>query len=83
MFSPDQGLGLNLVRYIIPGGASLNLNPQLMFCPERSTPRFLRHPSGLFNWFADPHQRAALVAAKALEAYVFYAVANSPPWWLK
>ena len=82
VFSRKKGLGLNIVRYLIPAGANFDYSPQLLALPERAVPGFLPSPDGPYNWSADPHQRAVLFAAKRYGANIFDAISFSPPWWM-
>lgn len=84
LFSPTLGLGLNVVRYFIPGGE----NPDPTHVPGRTTPHYSRPPEsfqpepGVWKWSADLKQRLLLKEAQARGADTFEAFSNSPPYWM-
>ena len=83
LFSPLNGLGLNIVRYHIGGG--LNPNWQAIGCgPQRpGSPLPLYQPSpGVWDWTVDGNQRWLAQAAQARGANLFLAYASAPPYWM-
>lgn len=84
-YSPRRGLGLNIVRYNIPGGR----DPSVTLEASRSTSANLFFPSGYrpkperdYDWSVDANQRVMLLEALKRGANTFEAIAYSPPWWM-
>ncbi len=84
---PDSGLGLNVARYNIGGGA----NPDREACPKLPGKRaqpwaemegFQTGPGAAFNWSRDASQRRMLREARRRGADIFEAFSNSAPWWM-
>ena len=82
LFDNTTGLGLNIVRYLIPGGKNDSLSPQLQWNPERSVPGFWMGPDEPYDWSADDRQRNALFEAIRRGVDTAEAVTFSPPWWM-
>lgn len=80
LFDPRKGLGMNIVRYNIGGGADLTFDTNLR--PFGDVPGFKRGPNEPYNWTADKRQRAVLFAAREKGANIFEAFNNSPPHWM-
>ena len=84
LFDPDKGLGLNIVRYNIGGGADLAVDSHLRDQPAAflAVPGFRAAPTSDYDWSADMAQRAILFGAKKRGADLFEAFSNSPPPWM-
>ena len=82
-FDPDQGLGLNFVRYNIGGGENpLYAAPNQTYLEFRTAvPGFLR-VDGTYDWSADAAQRYVLQDAIKRGANLTEAFSNSPPYWM-
>jgi hypothetical protein len=80
LFDPRKGLGMNIVRYNIGGGADLTFDTNLR--PFGDVPGFKSGPNEPYDWTADKRQRAVLFAARDKGANVFEAFNNSPPHWM-
>lgn len=81
----QKGLGLNIVRYNIGGGAHPNTGKRFKkhkYARYRLIPGFKDGPKGPYKWGRDPRQRTVLLGAKARGANTFVAFSNSPPWWM-
>ena len=80
LFSPTQGIGLNVVRYNI-GGVTPGDTCSSNFRPGGAVPSF--EPSdGSYDWSADPAQLWWLQQAQDLGANQLAGVAYSPPAWM-
>ena len=82
LFDNKTGLGLNIVRYVIPGGKNDSLSPQMQYTPERSVPGFWMGPDEPYDWSADDRQRNSLFEAIRRGVDVVEAITFSPPWWM-
>lgn len=80
LFDPRKGLGMNIVRYNIGGGADLTIDTNLR--PFGDVPGFKAGPNEPYDWTADKRQRAVLFAARDKGANIFEAFNNSPPPWM-
>jgi O-glycosyl hydrolase len=82
LYSPTNGLGLNIVRYNF--GGSADPNPIAAMRPGGAVPTFYQRDNGTsaYDWTVDKGQRALLEDAKARGADVFEAQLNSPPYWM-
>lgn len=80
LFDPRKGLGMNIVRYNIGGGADLTFDKNLR--PFGDMPGFKAGPNEPYDWTADKRQRAVLFAAREKGANIFEAFNNSPPHWM-
>ncbi len=80
LFSLEDGLGLNVVRYDIGAASPLDVC-RLAQRTGAAVPTFEPLP-GVYDWSADPNQRGMLQAAKALGANRFEAIAYSAPAWM-
>ncbi|WP_283655948.1 glycoside hydrolase [Paenibacillus sp. RC334] len=78
MFSPTNGLGLNVIRYNIGGGE----NPSSKYLEYRKAVPGYQPSQGVYDWNADANQRYMLQAAKSYGVNVFEAFANSAPYWM-
>ncbi|TKH41394.1 hypothetical protein C1I60_18565 [Paenibacillus terrae] len=78
MFSPTNGLGLNVIRYNIGGGE----NPSSQYLEYRKAVPGYQPSQGGYDWNADANQRYMLQAAKSYGVNVFEAFANSAPYWM-
>lgn len=86
LFSPSSGLGLNYLRYNIPGGNDplcgtggshyACITPWYHGVPGYET------SSGTFDWTQDASQRWVATHAQSLGANLFEAVSYSPPYWM-
>ncbi|KAF0417822.1 glycoside hydrolase family 30 [Gigaspora margarita] len=78
-FDPEKGLGLNVIRFVIPGGD----NPTHHHIrPEGNVPGYWPCSTCNFNFSADEHQRWALFASLKRGANIFEANSASPPYWM-
>lgn len=77
-FDPDKGLGLNVVRYDIPGGE----NPMYNFVDLRATIPSYEPELGNFTWSVDAAQLWFLRAAISRGVQFKEAFTNSPPYWM-
>ena len=82
LFSPRLGLGLTVLRYIIPAGYNPEYSPQLDWSPERSVPGYRMSAFEGYDWSADPNQRAFMDWAISYGADVVDVSSFSPPWWM-
>ncbi|KAH7302051.1 hypothetical protein KP509_23G054100 [Ceratopteris richardii] len=80
LFDLDKGLGMNIARYNIGGGANPELNERLR--PFGCMPGFKPGPTVAYDWSADSRQRTILLGARDRGATVFEAFSNSPPHWM-
>lgn len=80
LFNPKKGLGMNIVRYNIGGGADLTFDTNLR--PFGDIPGFKSGPDAPYDWSADKRQRDVLFAARERGANIFEAFNNSPPCWM-
>ncbi|KAL2645019.1 hypothetical protein R1flu_012606 [Riccia fluitans] len=80
LFDQQKGLGLNIARYNIGGGADLSVDTNLR--PFADIPGFLPSADGKYDWSADERQRNVLLGAKARGVEKFEAFSNSPPRWM-
>eukprot|EP00250_Pteridium_aquilinum_P010773 c19620_g1_i1 orf=33-1832(+) len=80
LFDLKTGLGLNIVRYNIGGGADPGLNEYLR--PFGHVPGLKPGPGTSFDWSADERQQRVLFGARDRGANVFEAFSNSPPYWM-
>lgn len=78
VFSPTNGLGLNIARYNI--GGSENPEHEHMR-PGGEVPGFQVVP-GVYDWSADAGQRAVLKGAIDRGVNITEAFSNSPPYWM-
>ncbi|MDN8588502.1 hypothetical protein B2I21_30605 [Chryseobacterium mucoviscidosis] len=78
MFSPTNGLGLNVLRYNIGGGDNPSSN---VLEYRKAVPGYQPSP-GVYDWNADANQRYMLQAAKSYGVNVVEAFANSAPYWM-
>ncbi|MDK8191926.1 RICIN domain-containing protein [Paenibacillus sp. UMB7766-LJ446] len=78
MFSPTNGLGLNVLRYNIGGGDNPISN---VLEYRKAVPGYQPSP-GVYDWNADANQRYMLQAAKSYGVNVVEAFANSAPYWM-
>jgi len=79
VFDPEEGLGLNIVRYNIGGGE----NPRYNFMPSwRAVPGFKAERDEPYQWGADPGQRWVLLESIKRGVTIAEAFSNSPPWWM-
>ncbi len=82
LFDPEQGLGLNIIRYNIGGGDAPDHN-HMGYGKEMEG--FKPSESGPYDWTADANQRSVLdaaIARIAAEELVLEAFSNSPPYWM-
>lgn len=80
LFDPMKGLGLNIVRYNIGGGANPDLNEYLR--PFGHVPGLKPGPDTSYDWSADTRQQSILFGARDRGANIFEAFSNSPPYWM-
>lgn len=80
LFDPKKGLGMNIVRYNIGGGADLTFDTNLR--PFGDIPGFKSGPDAPYDWSVDKRQRDVLFAARERGANIFEAFNNSPPCWM-
>ncbi len=82
VFSPTNGLGLNVVRYNIGGGENPHPDPphKSFMAFRADIPGYETSP-GVWNWTADSAQRWVLTEAIKHGADQLEAFSNSPPWW--
>ncbi|KAI5066979.1 hypothetical protein GOP47_0017507 [Adiantum capillus-veneris] len=80
LFDLKKGLGLNVVRYNIGGGADPALNEYLR--PFGHVPGLKPGSNSSYNWYADSRQQSILLGARDRGANVFEAFSNSPPHWM-
>ncbi|KAK4526363.1 hypothetical protein GAYE_SCF23G4277 [Galdieria yellowstonensis] len=78
LFDKENGLGLNVVRYEIPGGE----NPRFFFMHERERLPGYEPVPGVYDWSADEAQRWFLMAAIQRGVEIQEAMAYSPPYWM-
>lgn len=79
LFSKDEGLGFNIVRYNI-GGANQEHADE--YRPGGAVPCFAQpDPAAGYDWGADAGQVSMLLAAVQLGADNLEAFVNSPPWF--
>ena len=85
--APGAGLGLNIVRYNIGGGADPDPRP----CergtgpglqPSAEMEGFRATPDGPYDWSLDASQRRMLAEAIRRGADIVDAFSNSAPWWM-
>ncbi len=79
MFNPEEGLGLNIVRYNIGGGDDPTHNH--ITRPDSNMPGFL-NPDGSYDWTADANQRLVLDYAIKEGVDIVEAFSNSPPYFM-
>lgn len=84
LFDKEKGLGLNVVRYNIGGGADPAKSATWHDTTQRHkfVPGFLPAEGAPYNWAADPHQRNVLLGAKARGVNLFGAISYAPPAWM-
>ncbi|KQM83605.1 hypothetical protein ASE68_10575 [Agromyces sp. Leaf222] len=84
LYSPTEGLGLNIVRYNL--GGSADPNPIAAMRPGGAVPTYLQkdETTGVvaYDWTVDEPQRIMLDMAKDRGADTFEAFVNSPPYWM-
>lgn len=80
LFDPLKGLGLNIARYNIGGGANPAVNEYLR--PFGDVPGFKPGLDAPYNWSADSRQQTVLFGARDRGANLFEAFSNSPPYWM-
>lgn len=84
LYSPTEGLGLNIIRYNL--GGSADPNPISEMRPGGAVPTYLQRDETTgqtaYDWSVDQGQRNVLDAAKAHGADTFEAFVNSPPYWM-
>jgi O-glycosyl hydrolase len=83
LFSLNDGLGLNIVRYHI--GSGLNPDWETIGCGAQrpGSPLPLYEPApGVWDWTVDANQRWFAQAAQARGANLFLAYASAPPYWM-
>lgn len=78
LFSLEEGMGLNVIRYNIGGGE----NPSHDHMRPGAEIEGFQPSPGVWDWNADANQRWMLQAAKARGANKFEAFSNSPPYWM-
>eukprot|EP00871_Galdieria_phlegrea_P003043 jgi/Galph1/373/GphlegSOOS_G5119.1 len=78
LFDKEKGLGLNVVRFEIPGGES----PKYFFMNERERLPGYQPVPGVYDWSADEAQRWFLMAAIQRGVGIQEAFVNSPPYWM-
>ncbi|CAG8690290.1 25948_t:CDS:10 [Dentiscutata erythropus] len=79
VFDPEKGLGLNVIRFVIPGGDNPTHNH---IRPEGEVSGYWPCLTCNFDWSADEHQRWALFASRERGANIFEANSASPPYWM-
>jgi O-glycosyl hydrolase len=82
LFDPDEGLGLNVVRYNIGGGDAPGHDHM---GAGKEMPGFKGNATSDYDWNADQNQRWMLGAARAripAEQFIAEAFSNSPPYWM-
>lgn len=80
IFDQSKGLGFNIARYNIGGGADLKFDTNMR--PFADLPGFKASADVDYDWSADKRQRQVLLGAKARGANLFEAFSNSPPPWM-
>jgi O-glycosyl hydrolase len=80
LFSPTEGIGLNVVRYNL-GGVTPGDACSARFRAGAAVPSF-EPSSGSYDWSADPGQLWWLQEAQDLGANQLAGVAYSPPAWM-
>ncbi|KAJ7518265.1 hypothetical protein O6H91_21G061600 [Diphasiastrum complanatum] len=81
LFDHAKGLGLNIVRYNIGGGANPAVDTNMR--PFADIPGFRPGgPSAPYDWAADERQRKILLGAMERGVTVTEAFSNSPPFWM-
>jgi O-glycosyl hydrolase len=80
LFSPTEGIGLNVARYNL-GGVTPDDTCASQFRPGAAVPSF-ETSSGSYDWSADPGQLWWLQEAQDLGANDLAGVAYSPPAWM-
>lgn len=80
LFSPTDGLGLNIVRYNI-GATTPTDTCAAQMRVGGAVPSF-EQSSGSYDWTQDPNQMWMLRAAQSLGANVFQGIAYSAPAWM-
>lgn len=78
IFDSDNGLGLNVGRYLISGGK----NPELDFIQFRARIPSYEPSPGVWDWDADPFQLWFAQAAVERGAQYIEGFTNSPPYWM-
>ncbi len=79
LFSRDNGLGFNIVRYNIGGGDHPSHKHMR---PGGTVPVFKDAESSPYHFDADPGQVWFLKTAISFGANIKEAFVNSPPWWM-
>ncbi|CAM6128008.1 unnamed protein product [Calypogeia fissa] len=80
IFDQSKGLGFNIARYNIGGGADLKFDTNMR--PFADVPGFRASADKGYDWSADKRQRKVLLGAKERGANLFEAFSNSPPGWM-
>ena len=80
VFSADKGLGLNLVRYLLPASFNATFSPAMAAYPFHLE-GYRPDPNGPYRWDADAAQRRVLQAALQRGVTDTDCVVYSPPWW--
>ena len=80
IFDQRKGLGFNIARYNIGGGADLKFDTNMR--PFADLPGFKADENAEYDWSADERQRKVLLGAKLRGANLFEAFNNSPPPWM-
>mgnify|MGYP000966764295 FL=1 len=78
LFSVENGIGLNIVRYNIGGGENPEHNHMRV---GADIPGFQPSP-GVWDWSADANQRGVLQEAMNRGANRVEAFSNAPPYWM-
>jgi O-glycosyl hydrolase len=86
LFSPSSGLGLNYLRYNIPGGndplcGTGGLHYACITPWYHGVPGY-EPSSGTYDWTQDSTQRWVALHAQSLGANLFEASSFSPPYWM-
>ena len=86
LFSPSSGLGMNYLRYNIPGGndplCGTGGSHYRCITPWYHGVPGYEPSSGTYDWTQDATQRWVATHAQSLGANLFDAVSYSPPYWM-
>lgn len=83
LFSLNNGLGFNIVRYNIGGGENPAYPDHMEY--RARVPGYKASANAAYDWNKDANQRWFLNAAKdriASNEFIAEGFANSPPWWM-